>query len=37
MRGEFEDYSVIVGVPARVVKKYNISLKRWENIDEKQK
>lgn len=37
VRGEFEDYSVIVGVPARVVKKYNISLKRWENIDEKQK
>jgi len=30
VRGIFPDYSVIVGVPARVVKRYNINSKLWE-------
>ena len=35
VRGEFPDYSVIVGAPARIVKKYNIDTKRWEKVDNK--
>ena len=30
VRGSFSDYSVIVGAPARVVKKYNLEKKCWE-------
>ena len=30
VRGEFPDYSVIVGVPARIVKQYNVKTKHWE-------
>jgi acetyltransferase-like isoleucine patch superfamily enzyme len=30
VRGDFPDYSVIVGAPAKVVKKYNQNLKVWE-------
>lgn len=32
VRGEFPDYSVIVGNPARVIKKYNIETKNWEKV-----
>ncbi|PPZ92553.1 lipopolysaccharide biosynthesis protein [Cloacibacterium normanense] len=32
VRGEFPDYCVIVGAPARVVKKYNPDTKIWEAI-----
>ncbi|EOB2820164.1 acyltransferase [Vibrio vulnificus] len=30
VRGEFPDYCVIVGVPAKIVKKYNLETKSWE-------
>jgi acetyltransferase-like isoleucine patch superfamily enzyme len=33
VRGHFPDYSVIVGVPARVVKRYNLETKQWEKVD----
>lgn len=33
VRGSFPDYSVIVGVPARVVKCYNIGTKQWEKTN----
>lgn len=33
VRGEFPDYCVIVGAPARIIKKYNIQKKIWERID----
>ena len=32
VRGEFPDYSVIVGVPAKVIKRYNFETKKWEKI-----
>lgn len=32
VRGEFPDYSVIVGSPARVVKQYNIRTGIWDRI-----
>ena len=32
VRGEFPDYSVIVGIPGRVVKQYNVETKQWEKI-----
>ena len=32
VRGEFPDYCVIVGAPARVVKKYNPDTKIWEAV-----
>ncbi|MEH7437937.1 acyltransferase [Neobacillus drentensis] len=32
VRGEFPDYSVIVGAPARIVKQYNHSTKVWERV-----
>lgn len=32
VRGEFPDYCVIVGSPARVVKRYNAESKVWERI-----
>ncbi|MFE8154116.1 acyltransferase [Brenneria goodwinii] len=32
VRGHFPDYSVIVGAPARVVKRYNPSTSIWERI-----
>ena len=34
VRGNFPDYCVIVGSPARVIKKYNKVLKEWEKIGE---
>lgn len=33
VRGVFPDYCVIVGAPARIVKKYNIETKRWEKYN----
>jgi acetyltransferase-like isoleucine patch superfamily enzyme len=33
VKGIFLDYSVIVGVPAKVVKRYNIETKLWEKTD----
>lgn len=30
VRGEFPDYCVIVGSPARIVKKYNFETQQWE-------
>ncbi len=32
VRGEFPDYSVIVGMPAKAVKKYNEENQSWERI-----
>lgn len=32
VRGKFDDYTVIVGVPARVVKKYNKTSNKWEKF-----
>lgn len=32
VRGNFPDYSVIVGAPAKVVKKYNLDTGKWERI-----
>jgi len=32
VRGHFPDYSVIVGSPAKIVKKYNFETNRWEKI-----
>ena len=32
VRGEYPDYCVIVGNPARVVKKYNLETKSWEKV-----
>lgn len=32
VRGEFPDYSVIVGSPARVIKRYNTQSKCWERV-----
>ena len=32
VRGEYPDYCVIAGSPARIVKRYNIELKKWEKI-----
>jgi len=30
VRGSFPDYSVIVGAPARIIKRYNFETKTWE-------
>ncbi len=32
VRGEFPDYCVIVGSPAKIIKKYNFETKRWEEV-----
>ena len=32
VRGEYPDYCVIVGNPARVIKRYNFELKSWEKV-----
>lgn len=36
VRGKFDDYSVIVGVPAKTVKKFNIQNNTWEKINEQE-
>lgn len=33
VRGEFPDYSVIVGAPARIVKRYDEKTKSWKKTD----
>jgi acetyltransferase-like isoleucine patch superfamily enzyme len=35
VRGVFPDYSVIVGAPAKIVKRYNVTTRLWEKTDEK--
>ncbi|WP_299061920.1 acyltransferase [uncultured Polaribacter sp.] len=35
VRGVFPDYSVIVGAPARIVKRYNEKSKKWERTNNK--
>jgi len=35
VRGEFPDYCVIVGSPARIIKKYNFETQRWEKYNDK--
>lgn len=32
VRGEFDDYCVVVGCPARVIKKYNAKTDKWERM-----
>lgn len=32
VRGEFPDYSVIVGSPAKIVKRFNLEKKMWEKV-----
>lgn len=32
VRGEFPDYCVIVGSPAKIIKKYNFETQNWEKI-----
>ncbi|OQQ07457.1 lipopolysaccharide biosynthesis protein [Vibrio splendidus] len=32
VRGSFPDYCVIVGVPAKVIKKYNFETESWERV-----
>lgn len=32
VRGEFPDYCVIAGVPAKIIKKYNSKSKLWERV-----
>ena len=33
VRGHFPDYCVIVGVPARIIKKYDFACKEWKKTD----
>ena len=35
VHGHFPDYSVIVGVPARIVKRYDIQSQTWQKTDNK--
>jgi acetyltransferase-like isoleucine patch superfamily enzyme len=35
VRGNFPDYSVIVGAPAKIVKRYNEKNKSWDKTDDK--
>ena len=35
VRGYFPDYCVIVGVPGRIIKRYNIDTNKWEKTDKK--
>ncbi|MDY5063392.1 MAG: DapH/DapD/GlmU-related protein [Succinivibrio sp.] len=32
VKGEFPDYSVIVGVPGKIVKKYDVLTKKWKKL-----
>lgn len=32
VNGIFEDYCVIVGIPARVIKRYNYMTRKWEDV-----
>ncbi len=33
VRGVFPDYCVIVGMPAKIIKKYNLKTDKWEKVD----
>ena len=33
VKGTYPDYCVIAGVPARIVKKYNLETKEWEKVN----
>lgn len=33
VKGEYPDYCVIVGTPAKIIKKYNMNSKKWERIN----
>jgi acetyltransferase-like isoleucine patch superfamily enzyme len=35
VRGDYPDYSVIVGAPARILKRYNMNTQLWEKTDSK--
>lgn len=35
VRGAFPDYSVIVGIPAKIVKRYDLEKKEWRRTDAK--
>lgn len=35
VRGEFPDYCVIVGIPAKIVKRYDVITKQWKKTDAK--
>ncbi len=35
VRGTFPDYSVIVGIPAKIVKRYDLERKEWRRTDTK--
>lgn len=35
VRGSFPDYSVIIGIPARIVKRYDLEKKEWRKTDSK--
>lgn len=35
VRGIFPDYCVIVGVPAKIIKRYNPSTKSWQKTNSK--
>lgn len=32
VKGEFPDYCVIAGVPARIIKRYNFETRQWERV-----
>lgn len=32
LSGNYPDYSVLAGVPARVIKRYNVESKKWEKV-----
>ena len=33
MRGVYDDGSVLVGIPARVVKRYKTDIEKWERVE----
>ena len=35
VRGHFPDYSVIVGIPAKIVKRYDEKMKQWKKTNSK--
>ena len=32
VRGDFPNYSVIAGVPAKIIKRYNLKTEKWERV-----
>ena len=34
VRGQFPDYCVIAGNPAKIIKKYNFNTRKWEKYHE---